>query len=390
MTGRHDAEYRSRGELMGGSGRRPFAVWVSTSRKTRGGVATYVRNVEATDLWKRWNVRHVATHCDGSAARKLAVFAGGALRLVVELIRRPTIVHIHSSADGSFYRKALLLRLCRIARVPTVLHIHSGTFEEFYDASGSLVRAVVRRTLEDSAAVIALGPYWQKRLQQIAPGADVRALPNGVAYRSTRPVEQPEAGVHVVYVGQIGEHKGTFRLLEAWGALHRTGDAARPRLTIAGDGAVDRARQLRESLPDPTSVDIHSWLPPADVAALLDSAHVLVLPSTHEGQPMAVIEAMARGLCVVASDVGGIPDLIEDDSTGVLVPADDSARLAAALRRVIDDVELRGKLGAAAWQASADLDLHVIADRIGELYADVLGSEKERSNLPAPTTAVTR
>ena len=369
----------------------PFAVWVSTSRTTRGGVATYVRNAEATDLWQRWNVRHIATHCDGTAVRKLARFTRGSLRLVVELVRRPTIVHIHSSANGSFYRKAFLLHLCRIARVPIVLHIHSGTFEEFYDASGSFVRGVVRRTLQNSDAVIALGPYWQKRLQTIAPGADVRSLPNGVAHRSTRPVEQPETGVLVAYVGQIGAHKGTFRLLEAWGALHRPGDAMPPRLTIAGDGAVDRARQLREELPDPASVDIHSWLPPADVAALLDSAHVLVLPSTHEGQPMAVIEAMSRGLCVVASDVGGIPDLVRDGSTGVLVPADDADRLAAALRRVIDDVALRRELGAAAWQASAELDLHVIADRIDEVYADVLGSRNKIRPVPAAVRAgVTR
>jgi glycosyltransferase involved in cell wall biosynthesis len=319
------------------------------------------------------------------------MFAGGALRLVMELVKRPAIVHIHASADGSFYRKAFLFRLCRIARVPTVLHIHSGTFEEFYDASGSFVRRVVRRTLRDSDAVIALGPFWQKRLQAIAPGADVRALPNGVAHRSARPVEQPETGVHVVYVGQIGEHKGTFRLLEAWGALHRPTDIVPPRLTIAGDGAIDRARQQREELPDPTSVDIRSWMPPADVAALLDSAHVLVLPSTHEGQPMSVIEAMARGLCVVASDVGGIPDLIQDGSTGLLVPADDPVRLAAALRRVMDDVALRRQLGAAAWRASAQLDLKVIAKRIDEVYTDVLDSRQKHPNAGAArVTAVTR
>lgn len=100
---------------------------------------------------------------------------------------------------------------------------------------------------------------------------------------------------------------------------------------------------------------------------------------------------MARGLCVVASDVGGIPDLIEDGTTGLLVPPDDADRLAAALRRVIDDAGFRRAAGAAAWQASAELDLHVITDRIDEVYADVLGTRQQHPHSPARAVpAVTR
>lgn len=368
---------------MKGPNKPKFAVWVSTSRTTRGGIGSYIRNAEGTALWRRWNIAHISTHRDGSLVRRLATFLLGSVRLGMTLLRRPDIVHMHASARGSFFRKAILVRLCRVARVPVVLHIHSSEFDEFYAGLGGVARRLVRRTLLDSAVVIALGPHWQEKIRAIAPGADVRPLSNGVSYRRHQPVEQPDSAVHVVFVGQIGERKGTFRLLEAWGALHRPDDRTQPRLTIAGDGAVERARELRQTLPDPSSVDIRSWLEPDDVAGLLDSAHVLVLPSTHEGQPMAVIEGMARGLCVVASDVGGIPDLVLDGSTGVLVPADDPDRLAGALRRVIDDVSLRRDLGAAAWQASAALDLNVIADRIDEVYADVLGSSNNLRPKPA-------
>ena len=74
------------------------ALWVSTSTETRGGIATYVRAMQQTPLWTDWNIRHVATHRDGSAAAKIAAFARGALLFVVELIRfRPTVVHLHAS-----------------------------------------------------------------------------------------------------------------------------------------------------------------------------------------------------------------------------------------------------------------------------------------------------
>ena len=74
------------------------ALWVSTSMETRGGIATYVRAMQQTPLWTDWNIRHVATHRDGSAAAKIAVFARGALLFVVELIRfRPSVVHLHAA-----------------------------------------------------------------------------------------------------------------------------------------------------------------------------------------------------------------------------------------------------------------------------------------------------
>jgi hypothetical protein len=81
------------------------ALWVSTSTETKGGVASYVRTMQHTRLWSDWNVRHVATHRDGSTADKIVAFAVGVLRFVVELIRfRPTVIHLHSSSRGSFIR----------------------------------------------------------------------------------------------------------------------------------------------------------------------------------------------------------------------------------------------------------------------------------------------
>ena len=367
-------------------------LWISTSRSTRGGVAAYVRNAEDTDLWRRWGVAHIATHGDGSALRKVALFVRGLVRLSVELTRRPDLAHVHASARGSLVRKSIVVRLCRLARVPVVLHLHDGTFEEFYRGLGRAAQGYVRRTVEHSEVLIALGPHWAGRLAQLFPGTDVRALPNGVARRRPEPVDQPADGVHVVFLGQIGELKGTFDLLTAWGTLRWREGCRNPRLTIAGNGDVGRARALRDTLPNATSVDVLDWLEPADAEALLDSAHVLVLPSTHEGQPMSVVEAMAHGLCIVASAVGGVPDLVEDGATAVLLPPRDPARLALTLDEVIADVGLRRRLGAAAWRRSTEFDLNALVDQLEEVYLSVLaaGSGAPRGRWTARRPRVAR
>jgi glycosyltransferase involved in cell wall biosynthesis len=234
------------------------------------------------------------------------------------------------------------------------------------------LRAVVRVTLSRAALVVALGDRWARRLAAIAPAARVETVPNAVRV-PLRPTRGGDTGVHVVFLGEIGERKGAFRLLETWAKL-----AAEPevlgsaRLTVAGDREVERALCRIAELGIADSARVRSWLSAAAVAELLDSADVFVLPSRSEGQPMAVLEAMAHGLCVVASDVGGIPEMIDDGRSGLLVPPDDIDALEAALRRVLIDPALRRRLGDAARErVRAEFDLDVVWRRFDSIYREV-------------------
>ncbi|MFE3290949.1 glycosyltransferase family 4 protein [Rhodococcus sp. NPDC059234] len=350
------------------------ALWASTSTATRGGVATYVRAIQGVPLWRDWNIRHISTHRDGGPAAKAMAFARGSVEFVVALVTfRPDVVHLHSSAGASFARKAILLWLSWVARVPVVLHIHGSDFQLFYDDSPRAVQWVIRGTLDHAGAVVALGDDWSRRLQSIAPHARISVIPNAIqsADRIVQPV--PGGPVHVVFLGRIGDRKGTFRLLDAWADMLEHSDSDREcRLTIAGDGEVERARRRVAELRISDSVAVREWLSSTEVAALLDCAHVLALPSRNEGQPMAVLEAMARGLCVVASDAGGIPEMI-DGGCGVVTSADDVAAISAALRLVVHDDETRARLGAAAFERFHErFDVDVVSRRIDALYREVL------------------
>ncbi len=353
------------------------ALWVATSTQTRGGIASYVRAMQQTPMWTDWNVRHVVTHGDGSTAEKIGTFARGAVLFVIELIRfRPHVVHLHASARGSFVRKAALFWISRPARVPVVMHMHGSAFPEFYATSPRAFRAVIRATLRGTSAFVALGEVWSDRIREIAPTARIIAIPNAIRVGPRAPQPEPGEPVSVVFLGRIGEHKGTFRLLDAWAALAAdpafgTGVRTAATLTLAGDGEVDRARRRIRDLGLDDTVEVHSWLSEPEVAKLLDQAHVLVLPSRNEGQPMAILEAMARGVCVVATEVGGIPEMI-GDGCGVLIPPEDTEAIEAALRQVIWDRELRASRGAAAHaRAAARFDVDAVAARLDALYREV-------------------
>lgn len=358
------------GSITGSGVRRGtgHALWASTALDTRGGVASYVRTLADTPLHARWSVRHVTTHRDGSTLFKALAFARGLLGYLTALIlRRPDVVHLHMASYGSFARKATLAVLARAVRVPVVLHVHGGEFHLFYDRAPRLLQAAIRSTLEHAAVVVALGGQWAERLQRIAPAANIAVVPNAVAPVGSAVQPVDGSPVQVVCLGEVRDGKGTFFLLDAWAKVVVA--ASSPiQLVLAGDGELERARAQIDALGLGDTVTMCGWLSRAEVTALLGSAQVLTLPSLAEGQPMAVLEAMARGLCVVASDVGGIPDLVGDDA-GMLVPPGDVDALAAALTRAVNDVDERVRLGEGGLaRVRGTFDTAIVWRRIEDLY----------------------
>ena len=154
---------------------------------------------------------------------------------------------------------------------------------------------------------------------------DVRVIPNGVDIPpEVRPPQEPP---HVLYVGRLSEEKGVLELSEA---------AAGLALVVVGDGP------LRSAFPQATG-----FVPHAELGPYYERAALVVCPSRREGYGVVAREAMAFGRPVVATSVGGLPDAVEDDVTGLVVPPCDPAALRAALDRLLGDARLRERLGAA-------------------------------------------
>ena len=119
-----------------------------------------------------------------------------------------------------------------------------------------------------------------------------------------------------------------------------------------------------------------------DVGELLAAADLFVLSSRSEGLPLSILEAMAAGLPVVASDVGGVPELVVDGETGLLVPPGDPHALAAAIDRLLDDPDLRRRLGAAGrLRVSEQFDLESTQRAHLDLYRTLLAD----AGLPLPS-----
>jgi len=182
--------------------------------------------------------------------------------------------------------------------------------------------------------------------RQRVPVDRVRVVPNGVPlqFGAHRPARPGDDEVTLVFVGNIIAHKGLHTTLEALSMV-----TLGWRLQVVGTGPDEaRCRELAFRLGLASRVTFHGRQPPAEVERHLSTADALVLPSAMEGLPYVILEAMASSLPVVAGDVYGIPEVVVDGETGLLVPPENAPALAAALTRVVESAPLRARMGANA------------------------------------------
>ena len=192
----------------------------------------------------------------------------------------------------------------------------------------------------------------------------------GPAGDDDQPVTAGGEPCQLLFVGRLDAVKGVLVLFDAVAALIVGGAALR--LTLVGDGpqrAELEAKAARLGISE--SVHFAGYRSQAEVRDHLAAADVFVLPSFAEGVPVSLMEAMAAQLPVVATNVGGVTELVHDGVNGLVVAPGDVDALGAALDRLVGDVDLRGRLGRGGrMTVSEDFDSLTEARRLVTLFAD--------------------
>jgi glycosyltransferase involved in cell wall biosynthesis len=190
--------------------------------------------------------------------------------------------------------------------------------------------------------------------------AKLFVLPNGIAPVAPRRGD----GDGLLYVGRLTRPKAVDVLLAAMREL--PGE----RLTIVGDGPERTA--LEQAARGLAQVSFAGRVAHARVAEYLAGARMLVLPSRQEGQPNVVMEAMALGVPVVATRVGGVPDLVADGETGLLAEPGDASGLARAIRTLSADAGLRARVAEASVHAMRQYDWPRLVEDFEGILRDVV------------------
>jgi len=303
--------------------------------------------------------------------------SGSVLRQLNALFRqyRPAVVHTH--IIGLNYAYPLMLRYRTPARVHTV---HSLAQREVGVRVGAWVRQLAFRYRLGGVVPVAVADEVRASIQQLYGYPDPPLIPNGIPtdeyapdpdaraqWRQVHGIE-PHATV-LTHVGRFAPPKNHALLIEAFAQVRS--DAPLYLLLVGGGELENTVREQVAGLGLQERVRFLGVR--ADVADILRASDVFVLSSRVEGNPMSVMEAMAAGLPVVSTAVGGVPELVREGVTGLLVPSEDAGALAQAMQALVDDPVRRQAMGEAARQyAVAHFDIRHTVRGYEQLYESLL------------------
>jgi glycosyltransferase involved in cell wall biosynthesis len=291
-----------------------------------------------------------------------------AWRALYELvIKRPGLVHIHSSYHWGIVRDGLVIWTAWLLRIPVLIHFHGGTFESFAESLPGPLRFALKVTLRRLAGLIAITRDTERYLTERYGAEHVRYLPNFVKNRAgVRAGDATGDPVRVLFVGWLVEAKGLPELMQAAAQLP---EAHFELVGPYSDAYIETLRKAAKDAGD--HVEIVGPESHDQVLERYGHADIFVLPTHNEGFPMVLVEAMDAGLPVVTTDVGAIADIVRDGEDGFVVAAHDAAALTDRLRELIDDQDLRVAMGAkAAARVEEHFTLDVVADQIRRIYRE--------------------
>jgi phosphatidyl-myo-inositol dimannoside synthase len=267
-------------------------------------------------------------------------------------------------------------------RVPSVITMHGGDVyvnpEQGYDfPTRWYVRPVLHWTLRQAGALTAITEDCrQHALRAGAPAENIRLVFNGTDLRRFSPEDNGGGshrfGPHMIFAcRQLFPRKGIRFLLEA-GAQLKT-QFPDLKIVLAGDGFErPELAKLAAELGIEADVTFLGWVPNAELPPYYRSAAVSVIPSLEEGFGIPAAEAMGCEVPVVASDAGGLPEVVENGVTGLVVPRGDSAALAGAIGSLLADPPRRRRMGQAGRERALRLfDWDRSAQQFEELYREI-------------------
>lgn len=324
-----------------------------------GGIATFCQALLNSTLANRVDLRFVWTSPQG---RPLSSSGKVTWENFVEAIRdcgrffaacithRPAIAHICTSYGLSFFKHSLCAIFARVLGCRVVLHPHCS-FAMLYRGS-SFWKWYSTQIFRLSNGIIALSEEWLA-LQVLLPEAQIYYLPNAIDIRPYQKIASrrswtEQLQIQLLYLGYLGKAKGTYDLLDAFKMMD-IGEY-QVNLNLVGDFLThqdkDRLAEMASFVTDDGKKCC--MRPPVTgegKLACFEEADIFVIPSHHEGMPMAILEAMASGLPVIATAVGGIPDLIANGVNGLLIPPQAPRDLSKAIENLCKDARLRSELG---------------------------------------------
>ena len=330
-----------------------------------------IRALLQSPLADSYDLEVIPTYDRAEPLRRLAYFLRALLSLVRWCAGRgKRIVHVHVTVRGSMYRKSVLVAVAKLMRRPVVLHLHAGAGDiaAFESRIGPVPRALFRGAFRRADAVLSVSQASATEIERRFGVSDVVVVPNAAPLVTPAPMRDTGDAVRVLYLGGFANQaKGGAVLAEALPSLLR--ECPSVEVTLAGPG--EPPASLAPLLEN-GAVRWRGWLDRPSKEQALAQCDIFVLPSISEGLPLALLEAMSCARAIVATRVGGVPEVVEHGANGVLVDAQQPELLVKELTALAKDGDKRLRLGRAARASAERLNADEVSGRLDAVYGELV------------------
>jgi len=329
--------------------------------------------------------RYVATSIKEGKSLKALLAFWGILKFFYFLIKEnPKIIHLHVSKGASIIRKNILMNLGKAFRVPVVLQFHGfiadtekangrAKLPDFYLNSSKPLRRMLLWMLTKADGIIALSPRYAKSIQQIPNNKKPYILINPISCEETKPLEMHKNSNKILFLGDFSIRKGAYDLLESIPIILRKHPDVEFIFCGKDDNGDFEKAVSQKALTK--NVLLPGFVSGAEKLKLLQSAGMFILPSYKEGVPIAILEAMAAGLPIITTSVGGIPDIVKENENGIFVKPGDVNDLATKIIFLLENSELKNRMSKInRKKAETMYDIPIYMKKLNSIYDQVLGN----------------
>lgn len=345
-------------------------LMVGPDRSLKGGIVSVVEGYFEAGLEDRCSALCYQGTGAGSSLLEKNISFARALLSYCRKIANYDVVHLHISAKGSFKRKSIMANIAKHAGKKVILHEHSGEFARDFEAGDDGYRQNIRRVFNSVDRVVVLSEEWHDYFAEnvVSDPGNLTVLHNGVPIP---PVNASPCKHHnVLFMGRLDDRKSPDILLRASKSLLLSNPDIR--IIFGGDGELDRYRELACELGIADRCDFIGWVVGVEKDRLFRNAGIYCLPSKNEAMPMSVMEAMSYGVPVITTNVGGVPQLIQNGLDGLLMEVDDVEGLSRLLTELSSSPKMRSEIGFAGRKKIIDcFSVQSSIDNLVNIYQDL-------------------
>lgn len=313
-------------------------LMVGPERKAKGGVATVVNNYYDSSLIKKVRLKYISTAIDGKKIYKLLYGSFSYLKILYTLIfKRVDILHIHMASRNSFNRKSVIVNMAKMFNKKVIIHLHGAEFDKFYNNECTeMQKKKVNKIFNKADIIIALSEQWKEKISNYCD-TQVEVIYNSVVVPKENMYSNNSQ--NITLLGRLEKRKGIFDLLD----IVKDVVEEKPEINflLGGDGSLEKIRDIISQNNIANNAKLLGWVDAGKKDNVLKQTLIYVLPSYDEGMPMSLLEAMSYGIPVIATDVGGIPRVIENNVNGFLIKPGDKEDLKKCILKLIKNDEIR-------------------------------------------------